>query len=117
VANGYLKVLGDMGVVGNISSTSDARRKENLTRIHNPLSKVMSINGYTFDWIDKPNKKRDTGLIAQEVEKVLPEAVGTVWGDDGKEWKSIQYGNMVGLLVEAIKELKEEIEELKSGRV
>ena len=117
VANGYFKVTGDVGVTGNVSSTSDARRKENLTRIHSPLSKVMQINGYTFDWIDKPNRKRDTGLIAQEVEKVLPEAVGTVWGDDGKEWKSIQYGNMVGLLVEAIKELKEEIEELKSGRV
>lgn len=117
VANGYLKVNGDLGVTGNVSSTSDARRKENLTRIHSPLSKVMSINGYTFDWIDKPDSRRDTGLVAQEVEKVLPEAVGSVWGDDGNEWKAIRYGNMVGLLVEAIKELKEEIEELKSGRV
>jgi len=82
----------------------------------------MKLRGVKFDWNATSRKgKQDIGLIAQEVEKVLPEVVSTKtlrvgeFGRDGdeKDFKTISYEKMVGVLVEAIKELKQEIEELK----
>ena len=78
--------------------------------IQGALTKIASLTGYTFDRKDMPRgKTRHTGLIAQEVQKVLPEAVIT--GDDGI--MSVAYGNMMGIVVEAIKELKAQVEELQ----
>ena len=91
----------------NFNSTSDSRRKENVLTITNALQKVDSLRGVNFDWIGTGISA--TGVIAQEVEIIMPEVVST--NEDG--FKSVAYGNMVGLLVEAIKELKAEIEELK----
>jgi hypothetical protein len=107
-------------VTGDLNSTSDIRYKKNIETIDNALEKVQTLRGVTFDWDndafkeDEHNKKpnfteRATGVIAQDVEKVLPEAVRE--NKDG--FKNVAYGNMVGLLIEAIKELKAEIEELK----
>jgi hypothetical protein len=113
---GTVTVTGNVHATGNVRSahsTSDIRLKENLIRIHSPLDKVMSLNGYTFNY--KNNEERSAGLIAQEVEKVLPEVVYE-FEEEGTQYKALRYENMVSLLVEAIKELKEEIEELKSGR-
>lgn len=93
---------------GNVTAYSDITLKDNITNIDNALDKVNSIRGVTYDRIDQDNV-RHAGVIAQEVEKVLPEVVQT--NDNGI--KSVAYGNMVGLLIEAIKELKAEIEELK----
>ena len=75
----------------------------------NPLDKVAQLRGITFDY--KKDGKRSTGLIAQELEKVLPEAVYETSDIDNKDdkFKAVRYGNVVGLLVEAIKELKAEI--------
>lgn len=84
--------------------SSDVNLKENITNIENPLEKVLQLNGVTFDW--KKDGKHDTGLIAQEVEKVMPEVVNT--NEDGE--KSVSYPKLVGLLVEAIKELNDKIE-------
>ena len=114
--SGTVTVTGNVHATGNVRSahsTSDIRLKENLIRIHSPLDKVMSLNGYTFNY--KNNEERSAGLIAQEVEKVLPEVVYE-FEEEGTQYKALRYENMVSLLVEAIKELKEEIEELKSGR-
>lgn len=98
---------GDVASTGTITSTSDLILKENLEIIENPIEKVKKINGYTF------NKKGETprlvGLIAQEVEEVLPEAVSE--NQDGI--KSLAYGNMVALLVECIKKQDERIETLE----
>ena len=91
----------------NFNSTSDSRRKENVLTITNALQKVDSLRGVNFDWIETGISA--TGVIAQEVENIIPEVVNT--NEDG--FKSVAYGNMVGLLVEAIKELKVEIEDLK----
>lgn len=102
--------------------SSDARLKENITKIDNALLKVTQIRGVTFDWNDEymsyqPDddyfkRKHDVGVIAQEIEKVLPEAVAT--RDDGI--KAVKYERIIPLLIEAIKDLKAEIEELKKDR-
>lgn len=90
----------------DFNSTSDIRFKSDIEKIDGALDKVSLINGYTFTMNE--TEKRSTGVIAQEVEKVLPEAVG---GTD--DHKTVAYGNMIGLLIEAIKEQQKQIEELK----
>ena len=92
---------------GDITAFSDIRLKTNIERIENALDKVCQLSGYTYDM----NNKRSTGVIAQEVEMVLPEVVQD--REDG--YKTVAYGNMIGLLIEAIKELKEEIKVIKNG--
>ena len=109
---------GNYTAVGNITAYSDIRVKTNIEVIPKALDKVCQLSGYTFDRTDfVPDAEtgvmpetRQTGVIAQEVLKVLPEAVSEM--DDGK--LTVAYGNMVGLLIESIKELKTEIEELKA---
>jgi len=72
---------------------------------------VQKIRGVTFTRNDQDDKEaRHTGVIAQEVEKVLPEVVA----EDDLGIKNVAYGNMVGLLIEAVKELKQEVEDLKT---
>ena len=108
-------------VTGDLNSTSDIRYKKNIEAIDGALDKVKSLKGVTFDWDNdafkegehtkKPNfTARATGVIAQDVEKVLPEAVCE--NEDGM--KNVAYGNMVGLLIEAIKEQQAQIDELKA---
>ena len=102
-------VIGNILASGNITAYSDISLKDNITSIPNALDKVLQIRGVTYNRNDIEDNPRHTGVIAQEVEKVLPEVISE--SEDGI--KSVAYGNMVGLLVEAIKELKAEIEELK----
>lgn len=85
---------------GNITAFSDIRLKKDLVQIPNALNKVQQLTGYTYTRIDSGDKQ--TGLVAQDVQKILPEAV--VEG----EYLSVAYGNMVGLLVEAIKEQQQQ---------
>ena len=101
---------GDLLCDGDITAFSDRTLKENIISIPNALDKVCAIGGYTYDRTDIV-RDRQTGVIAQEVLEVLPEAVHQ--NEDGIY--SVAYGNMVGLLVEAIKELKSEIDELRSN--
>ena len=89
----------------DITAFSDKRLKSDIETIDNALDKVMNMRGVSF--IKQAEKK--IGVIAQEVEKVLPEVVS-----DG-EYKSVAYGNMVGVLIEAIKELKSELDNHKQG--
>jgi hypothetical protein len=105
----------DMGgtftAAGNITANSDARLKENIEIISNALQKVQAIRGVTFTRNDQEDKtKRYAGVIAQEVEAILPEVVG----EDNLGIKNVAYGNMVGLLIEAIKEQQSQIDELKA---
>ena len=105
---------------GNVTAYSDIAVKRNLVKIPNALEKVSLINGYTYERTDhvqdpedpeSPEILRQAGVVAQEVEKVLPEVVS---GQEGN--KAVAYGNMVALLIEAVKELKAEVEELKGGK-
>ena len=103
---------------GNVIAYSDIRVKTNLEVIPDALSKVQQLNGYTFDRTDVKYDEegnptvpvRQTGVVAQEVLEVLPEAVT---GDEESHY-NVAYGNMVGLLIEAIKELKAEVDDLKA---
>lgn len=107
---GTLWVDGDIYASGNVTgfaSFSDITLKENIVRIESALDKVLNLTGYTFNYIG--NSERVPGLIAQEVESQLPEAVYETHG--GK--KAIHYGNMMALVVEAIKELKADLDEVK----
>lgn len=97
---------GDITAGGALNTTSDESVKENIKPITDALSKVEELNGVTFNYIEGD---KSAGLIAQDVEKILPELVSE--NEDGI--KSVAYGNLVGLLVEAIKELKAEIATMK----
>lgn len=98
---------GNFTASGNVTAYSDARLKTDIAIIDKPVEKVLQLNGYTYTRTD--SGERQTGVIAQELQKVLPEAV-----NDTGEYLTVAYGNVVGLLIEAIKELKREIEELKT---
>ena len=89
-----------------VTATSDERLKSDIQTIDNALDKVMNMRGVTYTMQDQ----KGTGVVAQEIEKILPEVVV-----DGEEYKSVAYGNMVGVLIEAIKDLKKEINEHKQG--
>jgi hypothetical protein len=127
-ANGGIDVVGNVKVTGVITATgnvqaftsSDERLKKDITIIPNALEKVSSLRGVEFEWdenLQPYHQGKDVGVIAQEVEQVMPTAVKD--GEDG--YKSVQYDRMIPLLIEAVKELKEqnvalkaEIEALKS---
>lgn len=101
---------GSFTATGNVTAYSDISVKENIEVIPNALEKVKALGGYTFTRTDMDGMKQ-TGVIAQEVQKVLPEAVLPV----GEGKLSVAYGNLVGLLIESIKELSAEVDKLKSG--
>jgi hypothetical protein len=99
----------DVTFGGNVGAYSDERLKSNIRTIDNALDKVASMRGVYFDREGKPS----VGVIAQEMIKVLPEVVSEVTKDS--DYLSVTYGNIVGVLIEAIKELKAEVEKLKKG--
>lgn len=135
VANNNLIIEGDVGigtdapderlhVDGNIKSnaflggtfrgeeflyTSDEKLKERVKDLDNSLQKVLALRGVSFYFKNQPDVKK-IGLIAQEVEKVVPEVVAT----NQEGIKSVEYGNLIALLIEAIKEQQKEIDMLKS---
>ena len=94
-------------------STSDVRLKDNIKSIDKALDKVNSIQGIEFDWIEKQevhgNSGHDIGVIAQEIEKILPDVVTT--RDSG--YKAVKYEKIVPLLIEAIKDLSKQVDGLK----
>ena len=118
---GTVKVTGGVGIAKTLNvgedvvayASSDKRYKDNLQAITNPIDKVKSLTGYTFTWNDKHeqfNGNNDIGVVAQEVEKILPEIVDT--RDDG--YKAVKYEKMVALLIEAVKDQQTQIDDLKT---
>ena len=90
----------------DFNSTSDENLKTNIETVQNPLDTLQQLRGVTFDW--KSTNKSSVGVIAQELEQVLPQLV-----NEG-EHKSVNYNGLIGVLIEAVKELSAEVEELKS---
>ena len=104
------------GALTQNGSPSDINLKENLVKISSPLDKISQINGYSFEWKEGSpargnisNIVEDAGVIAQEIETILPEIVRV-----SDEHKVVNYNGLVALLIEGMKELKAEIEELKN---
>jgi hypothetical protein len=95
-------------------SSSDIKLKDNIRVIESPLEKISKINGVSFNWNDKQSVyevgKKDYGVIAQEVEEVLPELVTT--RENG--YKAVRYEKIVSLLIEATKAQQAQIEDLKN---
>ena len=114
---------GDFHADGNViaysTTISDPRLKENIKPVTNGLEKVMQLNGYTFDY--KADGVSSAGVMSPEVAKVLPSAIKKSklklkMGDDNEtEYDVVQYDQLTALLIEAIKDLKAEIEELKNA--
>lgn len=109
-AGGWALRVDDAGntvATGDVTAFSDIRLKTDLNQIQDALSKVEQLTGYTFTRID--THQRHAGLIAQDVKKVLPEAITNM-----DEYLTLSYGSLTGLLVEAIKELSARVKELES---
>jgi hypothetical protein len=112
---------GDLHVDGNVTAysttVSDQRLKHDINKIENALDKICQISGYTFTYNE--NNKESAGVIAQEVEQILPSAVEdkelVFHGQEGVKYKTVQYDQLHGLVIEAIKELKAEVEELRNA--
>lgn len=105
-----LNVTGAIVAGGDVTAFSDARVKTNVLTISNALDKVKKIRGVTFERADTPNDtSRHTGVIAQEIEPILPEVVNT---DPKSGMKSVAYGNISGLLIEALKEMSDKVDAL-----
>ena len=105
-----ISAAGNANFSGTVTANSDEKLKENVVGITNALEKVMDLRGVYFNRIGKTYDDREIGVIAQEVEKVLPELVKET--PDGT--KAVAYQNMVAVLIEAIKEQQEQINELRS---
>ncbi len=104
--------IGNATLAGTLTQNSDARLKKNIAPLKNSLDKLKNITGYTYNWKDSA---RDTseqiGFIAQEIEKEFPQLVKT----DDKGMKSVAYANMTPVLLEAIKEQQQQIDDLKKA--
>ena len=103
IASGGVNVTGDMVASGNVTAYSDAKLKTEISSIDNALDIVGKLRGVNYKWLS--NGQADIGVIAQEVEEVVPEVVKT--SEDGT--KSVDYGRLVSILINAVNELKEEI--------
>ncbi len=108
-----LDIVGDVKVLGIITATdfnssSDRTLKHDIQVIENPIEKVLQLNGVTFNWNE--TGKPSVGVIAQEVEQVLPELVSDT------EPKSVNYNGLIGLLIECVKEQQKQIDELKAKK-
>jgi hypothetical protein len=107
-----LHVNGEVFATGDIMAFSDCNLKTDLRPITNAVDKVVSLNGYTFKRIDQDaDQQRQAGLLAQEVQRILPEVVHQ---DPSTSNLSIAYGNLAALFVEAFKEMKQEIQTLRA---
>tara|TARA_R110000765_G_scaffold1848_1_gene4963 strand:+ start:120 stop:1268 length:1149 start_codon:yes stop_codon:yes gene_type:complete len=116
-----LETDGDLHVDGNViaysTTISDKRLKKDIAPIDNALWKVSQLNGCTFTYLK--DDRKSAGLIAQDLEKVLPSAViedeAVFHGEEGETYKTVQYDQVIGLLVEAVKELTAKVEELENA--
>ena len=118
---GAVTANGSITATGNVTAYSDARLKTDIHTINDALSICGKLRGVSYKWIK--DGKASIGVIAQEVEEVVPEVVETIQENIGtkdepeyREVKTVDYGKMVGVLINAINELKAELDELKGGK-
>lgn len=110
--NGDLNVDGDV-IAFSTTIASDKNLKDSITNIDNPIDKVKQLNGVTFNW--KRNGKESGGVIAQDVQKVLPGLVSQVQElNESSSHLAVDYNGIIGLLIETVKEQQKQIDDLKS---
>ena len=109
ISGSQIEASGDVIAFGS----SDERLKDNITYIHRPIDKINKIGGYKFTWNDKQDAYlgKDIGVLAQEIEAVLPEIVTT----RGSGYKAVKYEKIVPLLIEGIKELDKKIKDIEKN--
>jgi len=107
-----LSVTGSITASGDITAYSDRRFKHNIVTIDNAIEKLKLLRGVYYNAIEGGPRK--TGVVAQEVEEVFPEVVIT--DTSSEHVKSVAYGNIVGLLIEAVKTLNERIDVIEKQR-
>ena len=111
-ADGDFHADGDV-IAESTTIASDEKLKENINLIDNPIEKIKQIRGVTFDW--KRDGKKSAGVIAQDIEKILPEAVKEVHGlKDDESYKTVNYNSLISILIESVKELTARVEELEA---
>jgi hypothetical protein len=101
---------GNITAIYDVTAYSDARVKKNITTIEKALDKVLQLRGVSYQRTDMDSDKTHIGVIAQEIQQILPEVVS----EDDKGHLSVAYGNIIGVLIEAIKEQHTQIETLKA---
>jgi len=113
-ATGNIYCGGNLAINSSLSTSSDRRLKKNIETIPNALSIVEKLRGTSFDW--KSDGQRDLGVIAQELEEVIPELVKdyTLLHDEHKT-KTVNYSGIIPVLIEAIKELSDKVKSLENG--
>ena len=111
IADDYTYNTGNMTIGGTLTENSSIRYKENIEPIKYGLDKVLQMRGVTYN--KKDNGVKELGVIAEEINEILPEVV--IKNEEG-EVDSVAYGRITAVLIEAIKELQKEIEELKSNK-
>jgi hypothetical protein len=104
-------VTGALYATGNITAYSDRRIKENIVTLDSALDKVNALRGVYYNKIDDPEKTKQIGFIAQEVNEVVPELV--TYAEDVDQY-GVNYGNATALLVEAVKDLTQQVKDLKA---
>ena len=97
----------------DVTAFSDKRLKTDISNIENGIEKVMQMQGVHYKRNDVKDAKPQIGVLAQDMEAIVPEVVLTA--DDEMQTKSVDYGKLTAVLIEAIKDLKAEIDELKKG--
>ena len=109
ISGSQIEASGDVIAFGS----SDERLKDNISYIHRPIDKINKIGGYKFTWNDKQDTYlgKDVGVLAQEIEAVLPEIVTT----RGSGYKAVKYEKIVPLLIEGIKELDKKVEDIEKN--
>jgi len=116
IVDGGVGIAGALNVGGDVVAyaSSDERLKDNIELISNPIEKVQSLKGVTWNWNDNADELQQSlpnvGVIAQDVEKVLPQLVT----DRDNGFKGVDYAKLTGLLIEAVKDQQKQIDELKS---
>ena len=104
-----MDMSGNLYMAGDVTAYSDARVKENIVTVDDALNKVLNLRGVYYNRTDSDDKRRKVGVIAQEIMEVIPEVVG----QDNDGMYNVSYGNIVGVLIEAIKEQTSIIDDLK----
>jgi len=134
-SNGGVKVTGQLSATGDVVAySSDERLKENIKPIESAVDKIKQLKGVTFDWNEKSEelgfepstKTNDVGVIAQDVEAVFPQLVqlapfdigsdedGKATSKSGEDYKTVNYARLTAVLIEAVKEQQQQIDELKA---